>query len=586
MYRSKILLLTLILWLGGCASGIQNTRISANKPLPVNHGVVAVQVVNNAERLGTLHKGWSEVIAVRLDNQKAIREQAIATAKEKALQKRKTFNEDDVEWEPDYFSLTSFDEGVIDSQVFIGSMPAGKYIIASLYSFYSDGNMSSWVSMPVFYSAGTFTVTDKQLTSLGTVVFQPLLSIKEASFWNNQSSQKAFVTRLDEQKNIADYVLSQYPKIKAQLDLSTVNTWQQDELDGFRLQLGDLARKNAYSSHDTAINATGDAAMVARFGQLRVRDSKNQWKQVNLPTNVQLSAVLEKNKKLYVGGERGQLFVDDIKTLKNWQPIEAVDAKEAIVWLGESKQSIFALTKSKLQYTVYKIDTIEEPWQSIGRFKHKGKSVWIVNGGLFPIITTEGNLRIINDNKIFDYDDANNTWSNKKGTALAKLTQNSQGVLLALEVSQWDGVGDQLVSTNNGDSWQTVKRSLQVFGDKKTEHSLVAVLNNNVLVSVGRIKTNKKLGELHIISKPLNELNDKTPWQVGGLADKSCQQILSQLSSLNKVYFLCDQGKIISTADFGLTWHTEIEIDIAKMQAQYELLIEAMKKQVNAKPAL
>ncbi len=574
-----ILIIAMFSYLAGCAAGIKNTRIDAKKPLPPAHGVVAVQVVNNAQQLAPLHKGWTEVIAIRLDNQEAIKSAAISLAKEKADKKGTKIDESKVDWEPDFFSLTPFNEGVIDSQIFIGSMPAGEYIISSLFSFYSDGNMSSWISMPVFYSTGKFSVSEKQLTSLGTVVFQPLLSIKETSFWNNQSSKKAFVTRLKEQQGIADYVKSHYPKIASQLDLSVINSWQPDELDSFRITLGELARKNAFSSQDLALSKVGLGGLAARFGQLHLLDNNSKWRQYDLPTNSQLSAVLELKDHLYVAGERGQLFASKISEPDTWQQLSVVDAKEAIVWLGKSEQGVYALTRSTLQYTAYQIEDMQQPWKKIGEIKGKGASFWVVNGGVYPLITKAGGLRIINDNQILDYQADTNSWSKKKGLTLAKLSQNKQGVLLGLEVSQWDGIGDQVISLNDGDDWVVVKRTLQLFGDRKTENSLVAYLSDGSVVSLGRVKGTSKGSELRLISKPFDEVTTDSSWRIGGKANMQCQQILPQLSSAKSVYFLCDQGKVISTADLGETWQDEIDIDISEMQRQYEMLVESIKVQ-------
>ncbi len=572
-------IVAMVSYLAGCAAGIQNTRIDANKPLPLSHGVVAVQIVNNTEQLQNFHKGWTEVIAVRVDNQEELKALAVVGAKEKAKKKGEKFDESKVDWEPDFFSLTPFNEGVIDSQIFIGSMPEGQYMITSLYSFYSDGNMSSWISMPVFYSTGHFSVVAKQLTSLGTIAFQPLLSIKAKSFWSNSSSQKAFVTRLADQQSIDSYVQSHYPSIASQLSLNEINTWQDDELDTFRIKLGELARENAYSSHDIGLSEVGKGALAARFGQLRLLDQAGSWRQLDLPTNAQLSSAVEFQGRLYIGGERGQLFFSPIDELDNWQSLSPVNAKEAIIWLGKGEQGIFALTKSTLQYTAYFIPDMVKPWQKIGEISGKGKSFWVVNGGVHPFITQAGELRVINDNEIHDYNLVTNTWSKKKGTTLAKLSQNNKGVLLALEVSQWDGIGDQLISLNDGDDWITVKRNLQLFGDNKTEGSFVGYLEGGLVVTLGRVKNTAGKSELRLISKPVSEVSNSSDWQIGGVAQTECQKILPNLSSENKVYFLCDQGKVISTADLGVTWQDEVRINIAQMQKQYEQLMDSIKQQ-------
>ena len=69
----------LVSMLSGCATyEIHSTAIAKNQPLPATHGVVALQVINNAERLAPLHKGWTAVIVVRTDNMDAIKAAAIA----------------------------------------------------------------------------------------------------------------------------------------------------------------------------------------------------------------------------------------------------------------------------------------------------------------------------------------------------------------------------------------------------------------------------------------------------------------------------------------------------------------------------
>ena len=133
----------LVSMLSGCATyDIRSTAIAKNQPLPATHGVVALQVINNAERLAPLHKGWTAVIVVRTDNMDAIKAAAIAEAKEKAEKKGKTIDEDKVDWDPEIYELTPVYQGTVDSQLFIGSMPPGEYMISTLYSYYNGGDMS------------------------------------------------------------------------------------------------------------------------------------------------------------------------------------------------------------------------------------------------------------------------------------------------------------------------------------------------------------------------------------------------------------------------------------------------------------
>lgn len=561
----------MLLMVNGCAThNIQSTYIDKNKPLSPGHGIVAAQVINNTDRLAPLHKGWTEVLAVRTDNMEALKQKALAEAQAKG----KKVTIDTVDWEPDAFSLRALQEGVIDSQLFVGSMPEGTYMLATLYSFYSDGNMSSWVSMPVYNSAGKFTVKNAEVTDLGSVVFQPLLSIKEKSFWSSQSSTKAYVTRLDDKQQLGKFILSHYPVIARDIEAGVTNGWQGDELDDFRKKLGTLSRTNAYGASAISLNGLARGVLLARFGQIRVLNQDQQWLQIDLPTNSQPSAVLETKQGVLIGAERGQLFWNTDWQVTGWQLKYPVAAKEAIVWMGKNQQNYFAVTSSAMNYKVYQFAGLDSDWQKIGEFKKKPKNSWLVqNGGLFPIVKDDGSLRLLNDDKVYDYIADTKQWKMQKGEAMVKVSQLSNGTLVGLEVSQWDGVGDQVLSTDNGNSWSDITRNLGFFGDAKSESSLPVVTQQGHLFTVGRVRKNKQKSELRILSAK----SHSGKWQTHGLAKEACLTMLPELSSNERLYFLCDQGQVVSTSDKGESWQTEITIDIAAMEQEYENLLKAIK---------
>lgn len=569
----------LVSLLAGCAtSTIRSTSISNKEPLSKEHGITAIQVINNTGRLATFHEGWTEVIAIRLDNREELEQAAIAAAKEKAESKNKAFDPEKVEWDLDVYSLRSIPQGTIESQLFAGSMPTGEYVISSLYSFYSDGNISSWITMPVMFSAGTFKVEAGRFTDLGSIAFQPLLSVKDKSFWSNSSSQKAYIARMSDNDNLAHFVNSHFPKASQTIDFSNALGWIEDSLDDFRPQLSELSRNNAYGDHGILLANMGKGALAAKFGQLRVLKSDREWQQIDLPTNGQLSAVLDLPENVWIGGERGQVFIG--KSFEgNWELTSPVAASEAVVWFGSGENNHYSLTSSAKAYTIYSVDVDNRLWKEIGSFTKKNKNDFFVqNGGLFPLITKQGTVRIINDNRMYDYDTKSNQWVESKGAALVSMSQMRDGTLLALEVSQWDGVGDQIVSFDDGNSWTTIKRRLNLWGDSKTDASLPAMLENGTLVSLGRV--NKAL---RLISQKKADIGDKNKWQSHGTARVDCQVPVPELTSEQTLYFLCDQGQLVSTSDLGETWTTSIEINIADMQSKYEYFIDALDQQAKEK---
>lgn len=584
----KILLsLVISLWLlGGCAStSIQSTTIDYSQPLPVDEGVVTLQVINNTDRLAAFHKGWTEVIAVRIDNQERKKQRAIKIAKEKAQLKGKEFNEDDVDWDLDVYSFQPVDEGTIDSQMFLGRMPAGEYVISSLYSFFSNGEISSWISMPVFYSTGKFKVEGETLTDLGTIIFQPLLSIKDESFWSNRSTLKAFVTRSFEAQALGQYILASYPAIAQQVASKPTLTWEEDELDEFREKLSKLAIQNAFANTEITFNNSQSKALAAKFGKLN-RLKNTQWETLNLPTNSQLYTAYEVGNTLYLGSELGQLF--ESQNLTDWQTTQPVSQQEAIVWFGETDEYTYALTSAAKRFELYQISDMSLPWKAIGTFLKKDPNNWLVqNGGLFTFVTQDGVVRVINDNKRFDFNESTGNWTNARTTSLRSFSQLPNGLLLAVEVSQWDGVGSQVISSDDGETWESLDRLLSWFGDNKADVSLPAVTASGEVVTLGRAgrKSKKTKRELKIISTPLSGISGKQKWQSHGTPKEGCHTMLPKLTSNEQLFFLCDQGQVISTADFGFTWTTEIDRNISHMQSEYETFVSELDAQREAEKA-
>jgi hypothetical protein len=586
MLVRSILLISLLL-LSACNSTIQNTRIDKNQTLDVNHGVVGVQVINNSDALAVNHKGWTEVIVVRLDNMEVKKQQAIDKANEK---KHDLIDESKVDWQPDFYSLTPTQEGLIDSQIFIGSMPDGRYMISSLYSFYNGGDYTSWLTMPVDAMAGIFTVKKGQLTNLGSIVFQPLLNVQEKSFWSQQSSQKAYVTRLNTLRAIDSFLFTHYPNLSNSLNLDNILTWEKDALDGFRSELSTLSRQNAYGKTAMPLSIHGKSVIASKFGQLKWQDKQEKWHQVNLATNSQLAAILETEQQIMVAGERGEIF-----TTKDWQqawtPVSRVPTTEAIIWFGAGKNSYYAMTQSVNEYSAYKFSSLDSDWQKLKSFQRNTNNFLTVIGDVFPIITKSGQLSVLNDKKLFQHDLQTDTWTDIKTDSMLAVASLPKGDLVGVEISQWDGIGDQVISQNSGESWISINRYIKSFADGEAEKSVPLMLADGTVLTLGREGLKPANGkrvssELKIISTHISTANNKKAWQYHGFAKSDCETLLAQISSKEELYFLCDKGDIVFTKDLGMTWQYVIDIEIVDMQLKYNQLIEAIKvensKQVQA----
>lgn len=566
------------LFLTGCgATNIKSASISTTEKLPIDHGVVAVQVINNTDKLTSLNKGWTEVIAVRTDNMEELKQIAIDKFKKRAELRGVSYDPEELKWKPEAYYLRPNNQGVIDSQLFIGSMPKGTYMISNLHSFFTNGDVSSWVSMPVYKAAGYFEVEAKKFTNLGSIVFQPLLNVKEKSFWDNASSKKAYVTRLNNSQGFKRFITTHYPKLSESIDFNQVLSWTKDPIDEFRDKLASLSRENAYGDRVSYLESFGKGVVAARFGQLKILQENGEWIKSDLPINGQLSAVIELGQSIAVGSERGLVFTLD-KSTKEWKELKPVAANEAVVWFGKGCDKHYALTSTSVDYYIYEFKSLFEPWEKIGTFKKKPKVNWIVlNGGLFTWMKDGSSLRVLNDSKLYDYNSDTQTWSSTKSNSMVKLSKLKHGPIVGVEVSQWDGFGDQVYSLDDGDTWQYIKRNLRLFS--KFDGSIPTILTNNTIVTVGNIKKQGvRTDDLKIVTAPLEATGKKGEWQVHGQIQDECHTLLPELTNDQTLYFLCDQGEIISTQDLGASWKTEFDIDLKSMQDKYNSMLDAILK--------
>lgn len=579
-------LLACALWLTGCASGIKDANLTKTSKLGPQDGMVAIQVINNAERLSGYHDNWTSVYAVRVDNMKALKQAAIAQAKEKASARGKTINEDDVDWDPEMYSMNPIGAGAIGSQLFVGTMPAGEYIISSLYAYYSDGNMSSWLSMKVGYEGGTFVVKPHEFANLGSVVFQPLKSIRQDGFWASSNSQRAYVTRLPHVSDLRPFVQTIYPQAAAQLAATSTSGWKADELDSFRRDLAGLSRGNVLLT-DTAAQQ-GNASLFGKLGQLR-QLQQGRFQAVDLPTNGQIGAVLHSNDFTLVGAEQGEMFFR-ANTDSQWQTLRPVPANEAVIGLAQSGQDIFALTRVNKAIKVYRTTKPTDVWQAIGSFPTRVSSSLVAYGDAF-LIAIPGGVRVFNDVFINDFAIGNGQWSTGKSRSLIRMADLGSGVLLGLESSSWDGVGDTLYSADYGKSWSVIDRSSSFWVQNKFEFSL-PVRSGDQLVLIDSVAETttvdgkpQKTSSLRLTSKAIANMTQKGAWQAHGKAIAGCEILLPELSDAKRIYALCEYGKVISTADMGASWQTDINVNIEGMQSKQTEFLRKLLEELQAKEA-
>lgn len=566
--------ISVLLLLSGCASSFQQADISDVKAIPSDHGFVAVSVVNNVEILAPLHPNWTEVWMVRTDNRAEKQAAAIAKARSKGVTKP----DDEIDFNLDVFTLTPIAAGTITSQSFLGSMPAGEYRIGMLYSFYSDGNMSSSLSMPVGISTGTFKVETNTLTNLGSIVFQPLLNVSSPTFWTGSGSQSAYVTRGRGITDLRQFALETYPNLASRLTASNELGWDSSDplADELRADLYELTRANGFSDLAHRLSRFGKGAVTGRFGLLHYLDEQGQWHTENLPTDGQLAALLELDNEVIVGGEFGALYAAP-SLAGPWQPITAVNSRESIVFLGQGKTTNYAVTQSAETFYVYRFDDIRSNWQRVHSIQRKTWA-WTGRDEIIPMITAAGGLRVLVASRAHNiHPDTHALTITNAAEHVVNLAALGNGTVVALEHSLWDGVGDQVVSVDDTASWQVFERRLRLWGDQQADTSLPTRLDDGRFVTLGRdgnASTNSD--KMHIVTSSHANVSERDNHTFHGATQTYCETLLPQLTHDTTLYFLCDQGGIIRTSDFGESYDTVFEVDIDAMKLRFRALLDEL----------
>lgn len=563
-----------LMLLAGCASSFQQADISDVKAIPADHGFVAVSVVNNVEILAPLHPNWTEVWIVRTDNRAEKQAAAIAKARSKGITKP----DEEIDYDLDIFTLTPIAAGAITSQSFLGSMPAGDYRIGLLYSFYSDGNVTSRLSMPVGISTGTFRVETNTLTNLGSIVFQPLLNVSSPTFWTGSGTQSAYVTRGRQLTDLRRFALETYPNLAPRLAVDAELGWDHSDprVEQLRSELYDLTRANGFSDMAHKLTKYGTGAVTGRFGLLHYLDHDGQWHTENLPTDGQLAALLELEDEVIVGGEFGALYAAP-SLAGPWQPISAVNTRESIVFLAAGKTTQYAVTQSAETFHVYRFDDIRSSWQRIHSIK-RNTWTWTGRDEIIPMLTEQGGLRILAGSRAHTFHpDTHALAVTKAAEHVVQLANLGQGTVVALEHSLWDGIGDQVVSVDDTASWQVFKRHLRLWGDEQADTSLPTRLADGRFVTLGRDgNASGSSDQMRIVTSAHADVAKRDLHQFHGTTQTYCETLLPQLTHGNSLYFLCDQGSIIRTDDLGNSYQTVSEIDIAAMQQRFRALLEQL----------
>ncbi len=561
MLRLLLVGLLSTLFLTACPSPYVNQASLDNRALRTGEGVVAVQVVSNAERLSQWNEQWTDVVVVRVDNMALKKEEARKAWEARKKQGKKAAGPD---VELDVYVLEA-DMSLPDkSRVFVGAVPEGEYMVTRLFSYFSNGNIVSQLSMPVGPSAGVFPVRSGQFTNLGTLVFQPIANIENDSFWDklmgrNQVQIKAIVARSADQEDLAGFLSTRFPQIKDSVDLMKANAWRADALDDFRANVSDLLKEAALPTRYQRLGFHPFIAVPSRLGIVRWMDGQEQVTWTRLPTRSQIMTVADWRDGIVAGGERGTVFWSHA-IAGPWhamQPVPVSHVVEQIV-MKEDGHGYALVVGPERHLSVYRLAHVSKPWELLHSFVIP-RGIFGVAGGRFLLSRDDG-VELWLDDKRWSYDENSGQWTQKKASGFVSLYRMGPGILTGVESSSWDGVGSTVVSVDDGAHWESISRILnRDMPDSMIEKQPAVVDIEGKAISVGREyrrspKDKRPLAPLRIIRGPYDKGGDF--WTHHGIVDEDCAKLLSAISSAARLYFQCDDGSVRVTTDLGSTWTT------------------------------
>lgn len=527
----RLALLATLLLLAACAT-IPSAGIAPDGRLAAGHGLVVVQVVNNTEKIGTYLDTWSEVMVVDLDRRNEKGEPLIAT-------------------------IPALTDGLSSTRVFVGSLAPGRYRLSSLFAWQEVPGVASYsAGAPTAGALGDFTVEAERLTSLGTVLYQPLHADPLATTMVTPGGRTGFiVSRLDDTAALDEFVSLRYPAAASAVASQPPLGWREDAYAPERATLRDAIRSYAIPGRGQSVDADGAMVFGGRLGMLHRRAGDGAWSRTHVGGNRELLTYRAVGSEVFAGGERGQVCraaaFDGA-----WRCDSLPQRDQNVVWLGSGVPGVLhALAVERGRTRLYRSPLDGAfAWTLVTEFGTAKpvaplQSSWVkaapaaalLDGTRLRVADAEGSHAI-------DL----STGARNVGTwpKLVRLVEQQNGMLVASPYSGWSGTNPPMVSSDRGETWATRKR-LGVFHTLPyvfADGDLLAADNDASFVFIGWRK-HENVAVLR--AAPVRDPVQRTV----GSVQYGCSEIVNEVSRDAELIARCFDGTLLASTDEGATWH-------------------------------
>lgn len=514
--------------LAGCATGPTKTSLDEpNVVLPDVYGIVVVQVVTNAERVGPLLDNWTSLYAVNVDSTDQT------------------------------FELKPKKNGLVRNRVFVGAFPPGRYAFYRLQAWEAVGNGARWTNANFARTVGSFEVIEGRITSLGTLVYQPL-----GKFERDGTEYGIYtIARIDDYEDLVPFVADAYPEFHAEMESDATLGWFPDELDNERAETAENLRAVAWSGAPRAL-ADGVIASGGMLGQIYWRSADGDWSRTDTGFTNQILDVSQTQTGFVAGGDRGLVLVAS-ELAGPWMRIDGPPETEAITWIEEGPDStLFVKTQSDSVTKVYLVGALDGDWREVFSQEYSPGPFFTGRGGVYPIVTEDGELVVFAEGRRITIDTDSGEQDSTEGHHHFRLVRQRDGTLQSMLASLWSGTGDNMYSIDDGRTWTTIERvsrrewfgpsTLRGLPFRRSDGGVVIVSHKSAFEIGARKRTEE------VFLRIGDGRGDIASWGIE--LEEGCRTILPEISTDSRVFIKCDDGRLLRSDDDGLTWHVDRDV--------------------------
>lgn len=510
----------LTLLLLACSTGF-DTRPGDLSTLPEDYGVVVVQFTNNTDRLNPKLNGWTGAHVARID-------------------------------QPDnHFLLKPAGSGLIGSRIFVGALPPGRYRFHNLVSQWPErGQPRVWMEAPATDNLGSFRIEPGQLTSLGTVLYQPMGAVRENGRWKRTHT---FI-RYDQEEVFDRFMRDATPDLYERLG-GRIHSWDIARGENVHEQLADTIRRFAVGTGYHWLG-DGEIAMTGPIGSVFRREGPGQWRRIETGVNHQLTAMVRTGSGYVVAGERGLVMHADSLD-GEWRVLAGPGRRFGIEWMGRMDNgSLYAIAYEGRNCTLFHVDQDLSEWRPIlagvGFWDDGDLPCWM-RAGAMPddgLVVFEGKRRVQLDNQ-------GRIQLEEDSKRISIYRDQPNGVGIAVRGAGWTRPDHQIYTFDGGATWHNTTRDWPTESDRIGEVGIMLVLPDHRALALsykGYVDefTKRVLFEKEPRLRLANADGKVVHW--GEKVDAHCRHLLPEISTEQRIFARCSTGRLIVTEDLGETW--------------------------------